>query len=116
MINFDDLTAKSLADKIKEVTEKQDYYINMKGASYAFQTTAVEPLKQAIYEIENVIRNAGAPRLAASKLSYFESKGYDVIILYFLIFAFNFGIFIFMIVVFVRRYRAKEEKGKFKYY
>lgn len=116
MMNFDDITAKSLAAKIKEVTETKEFFDNMKGASIALQTNAVEPIKLAIHEIETVIRNGGAPRLVASKLSCFERNGYDVFTLFFLIFAINFGIFVFMIVVCVRRYRAKQEKGKFKYY
>lgn len=115
MILFDDIDAKSLTDKIKELTTGSEVLKKAKEVQQAFTGSAVEPMKEAIFWIENVIKNQGSSRLETD-LSCIQRLGLDVAAFYIGILTFCISFWVFSITLIVRRYRKKQERGKFKYY
>lgn len=118
VILFDDLDAKLLEKKILEIVKDKEkkFYSNTKEAQIAFNAAAVEPMKEALFWIENIIRSQGVPKLERAHLSCFQRSGIDVITFYFLILLSIVLFWIIIIKFFVKRYRQKQERGKFKYY
>lgn len=116
MMLFDDIDAKSLAEKINELTTGNEFLAKSKEAQIAFTSTAIEPLKEAIFWIENVIKNQRSSGLETAHLSFIQKLGLDVAAFYIGILSVCIGFWAFSITLIVRRYRKKQERGKFKYY
>lgn len=117
MILFDDLDAPLLKQTIEFIfSNGGTYYQTSKDAAEAFNSNPIEPMAEAMYWIEKVIKNQGAESLDASHLNFIQLCGLDVIAFYFAIISSSILFWGFSIYLVVRRYREKQHRGKFKYY
>lgn len=117
MILFDDLNVDLLKNKIDAILKDgATYYQNLKNVAEDFNSNPVEPMKEAMFWIENVIKNQGAARLDSSHLSSLQRCGFDVAAFYIGLVLIFITFWTVLITIIVRRHRQKQEKGKFKYY
>ncbi|XP_044259861.1 UDP-glycosyltransferase UGT5-like [Tribolium madens] len=67
-ISFQDLTEEALTENINELLTNPSYRQNAKTRSQIFHDRPVTPMETAVYWIEYVIRNGGAPHLRVGAL------------------------------------------------
>lgn len=81
MLEFQSLTEKVFKSKILELIENEEYSKNAQKISQLFRDNPVDPMENAMYWIEYVIRTKGAKHLksAAIKLNWFQYLCFDVI-------------------------------------
>jgi glucuronosyltransferase len=118
VLQFDDLTRETLVDKINEMTTNPTFKQQATAVSTLFRDNPIKPMDSAIYWIEYAIRNKGAKHLKSSSVNFCWIK-YNMLDVGLFFVALFIGIILFWVLVIklcVKRYRAKEHKGKFKYY
>lgn len=79
-LDFGNLTAESITEAIDEVLGQTSYPENAERLGRLFRDNAIDPLENAIYHIEYVLRTGGAPHLrsAAVDLSLWQQSLVDV--------------------------------------
>lgn len=94
-VTYKNLTAKSLSWAIKEVLDNKKYTENVKKISKRLMDQPQTPMEKAIFWVEYVIRNDGAPfmKTSARNLDMIEYHNLDVYAVLalgaFLVFAFT---------------------------
>lgn len=116
MIEFDNLDAKTLKNAIESILNDNSYYQNLKDAYEVFTSNPVEPMNEALFWIDNIAKNGKVGKLDVSHLSCIERNGLDVAAFYIGIILLCIFFWAFTITLIVKRYRQKQERGKFKYY
>lgn len=118
VLQFDDLTIESFVGNINELTTNPSYKQQALKASDLFRDVPIKPMELAMYWIEYVIKHDGAKHLKARSVNFgwFKYTMTDVAFIYIAIFATSFLLSVLIIKLCIQRYRAKEHKGKFKYY
>ena len=118
MLEFDDLTKETFSAAINEITSNPKFKENAVIASTLVNDNLAQPMYESIYWIEYVINHNGAKHLRSpsTNLSLIKYLMIDVALFYFSIFTVSFLFWVFIIKLCVKRHRAKEQKGKFKYY
>lgn len=79
-LDFGNLTVDAITAAIDEVLGHQSYHDNAQRLGRLFRDNALDPLENAIYHIEYVLRTGGAPHLrsAAVDLSLWQQSLVDV--------------------------------------
>lgn len=118
ILKFDDLTKETFTFAIEEITSNPDYKAQAEAASTLFKDNSENPMNEAMFWIEHVIRTGGAKYLKSSSvdLCWSQYMMIDVGLFYFAIFAVSFLTWVMIIKLCINRYRSKEQKAKFKYY
>lgn len=118
VLQFDDLTKETFSAAINEITSNPKFKQQAVVASLILNDNLAQPMFEAVYWIEYAIKHNGAKHLRSSSvnLSLCKYLMVDVALFYFLIFAVSFLFWVLVIKLCIKRYRAKEHKGKFKYY
>lgn len=118
VLQFDHLTKETLIASINELTTDPNFKVQVEAASALFKDNAVSPMNEAMFWVEHAIRTKGAKHLKSTSVDLCWCKYLllDVISFYFGIFALSFLSWVLIIKLCIKRYRAKEHKGKFKYY
>lgn len=77
---FSDITADTLHAKIEEILSHNRFAQKAQEISHVFRSNPVHPMDNALFHIEEVMRNKGAKYLksAAVKLSWYEHLLLDV--------------------------------------
>lgn len=111
--DFITLTRSSFADALREVLYNSSYRENMQTLSRLHRDQPMKPLDRAVFWIEYVIRNRGAPHLKAEslKMSWCVYHSVDVIATLLTI-ALIFTLFCVFIVKSLCKMICREKKGK----
>uniref|UniRef100_A0A8B9JIW5 UDP glucuronosyltransferase 5 family, polypeptide A1 n=1 Tax=Astyanax mexicanus TaxID=7994 RepID=A0A8B9JIW5_ASTMX len=82
IVDFAELDRTVFLEALKEVLYNPSYSENMKTLSRLHQDQPMKPLDHAIFWIENVMRNGGAPHLRTQsfRMSWFTYHSVDVIL------------------------------------
>lgn len=118
VLPFDDLTKETFTASINELTTNQNYKVQALRVSSLFRDVPMKPMDLAMYWIQYVIKTGGAKHLKARSVNFCWCKYMmtDVALVYLIIFVVSFLSWVLIIKLCIQRYRAKEHKGKFKYY
>ncbi|XP_013113911.2 UDP-glucosyltransferase 2 [Stomoxys calcitrans] len=116
-LRLDDLTRENFKESIEKLWNNPKYYEAAQRLSKRFRDQPLTPLETAIYWVEYVIRNEGAPymRNAGQDLSFLEYHNLDV----YLLLAMGMFLLIALMACFVRCLRnmcckSKPKKSKVK--
>lgn len=117
-LQFDELTRETFADAINSILTSLEFKRNAIEASKLFTDNPIPPMKEATFWIEHAIGTNGARYMKSSAIHLDHSTHllFDVGSFFFTIFALSILALVLLIKFIVRRYRNKEQKGKFKYY
>ncbi|XP_044263387.1 UDP-glycosyltransferase UGT5-like isoform X2 [Tribolium madens] len=112
-LDFKQITAGYVLQKIREVLDNPMYSENMKKSSNTFKDRLETPLERGIFWVEYVLRHGGAEFLStpARDFSYFKASSLDVITFLFVI-TFVTTIIFYRIVTFIVKTCAKKKKAK----
>lgn len=82
MINFKDISTDSLVNIAQEVITNRSYSNQMKEISRISKDNLVDPMDEAMYWIEYVIRHAGAKHLKSNAIhmSWFSYLLFDILL------------------------------------
>lgn len=118
VLQFDDLTKETFSLAINQLTTDPNFKTQAVAASTLFKDNPVAPMDEAMFWVEHVIRTNGAKYLRSTSIDLCWCKYLllDVFAFYLAIFAITFLSWVMIIKICIQRYRAKEHKGKFKYY
>lgn len=118
VLQFDDLTKETFSAAINEITTEEKYKKRGLAASILLNDNLAQPMFEALYWMEYSIKHNGASHLRSPAVSHSLSKYLllDVALFFFGIFTVSFLFWVLIIKLCLKRYRAKEQKGKFKYY
>lgn len=118
LINFPNLDAEILTQRISEMISNQSYKAQAIAYSELFRDNPIPPMKEAMYWIEYVIRNNGAKFMKSPSVDFPWCKYLllDVALFYLAVFLLTILSWVLTIKFIIRHRRAKEHKGKFKYY
>lgn len=83
MVAFSDITAKSFSTALEELLNNKAYYNNAKEIARLFNDNLVNPMDEAIFWIEYVMRSKGAKHLKshAAYMSWFSYLLLDILII-----------------------------------
>ncbi|XP_053692184.1 UDP-glycosyltransferase UGT5-like [Sabethes cyaneus] len=86
-LNIANVTVHEFQHKIRQIVDNADYQNNANRVSSLFRDNPVDPLQEAVFWIEYVIRHRGAPHLksAAVRLPWYQYLLLDVVALAILI-------------------------------
>lgn len=117
-LQFVELTKETFSWKIEEMVTDQTYKAKAVAASVLFRDNPIHPMQKAMFWIEHAVRSNGAQHLRSTSvnLSWFKYAMVDVFLFYFVLFVAFFWFWAKIIKFCIKRYRSKEQKGKFKYY
>lgn len=118
VLQFDDLTKETLTGAIDSITSNPEFKKNAVAASIRLNDNLAYPIYESIYWIEYAIRHNGAKHLKSptAGMSIVKYLMVDVAFFYFSLLLISFLFWVLIIKLCIKRYRAKEQKGKFKYY
>lgn len=79
-LGFSEITEESLKSKIEEILHNEKYSRNAKKISHLLKDNPMEPMAEAMFWIEYVIRNKGAKHLksAAVNLPWYQYMMLDI--------------------------------------
>jgi len=116
MLNFDDLNEETLIEKIKQITEDNTYFTNIGKAKSKLFDYPTEPVKEAVFWIQHVCKHNGIEKSPSVNLWWIIYYSLDVAAFYVAILLTFISFWVLTIKLIVRRYRKREQRGKFKYY
>lgn len=116
-LQFDDVNQENLENAINFMTANAEFKQKANEVSNIFTANPVAPMKEAMFWIEHSVKTKGARYLKSSvDLQPCQHLLLDVAAFFVTIFVIFF-VFLLLIIKFaVKRYRNKEQRGKFKYY
>lgn len=115
---FDDVTKELFAATISEMISEPKFKQHAVTVSTLLNDNLAQPMYEALYWTEYVIKTRGAKHLRAKSvnLSLWKYLMIDVALFYFSIFAISFLFWVLVIRFFIKRHRAKQDRKKFKFY
>lgn len=118
VLPFDDLTKETFVEKINQLTTDASYLKQAAAISKIYTDNPITPMDEAIYWMEYAIRTNGAKHLKSSSayLPCWKYNNIDVVLFFFAIIVGSISFWALVIKLCIQRYKAKEHKGKFKYY
>ena len=116
MLLFDDLNEETLTEKIKQITSDNTYFTNISKANSKFLDYPIEPVKEAVFWIQHVCKHKGIEKSPSVHMCWISYYNLDVAALYVAILLICILFWVLTIKLIVRRYRKREQRGKFKYY
>lgn len=117
-LQFDELTRETLTNAINTMTSTPQFKQSAITFSKFFTDNPISPMKEAVFWIEHTIRTKGAYYMKShsAHLNRCQHLLFDVASFYFAILAISVMLCVLVIKFVIKRYRNKEQKGKFKYY
>lgn len=112
---FQDLTKTSFIENINEILRNRSYTDNVKKSSAIFRDNKIDPLDEAVFWIEYVVRNKGAPHLKSVSrfIPWYKYLLLDVLALVFIVL-----LLICLVIVktikFLNAFVCTDSKGKTK--
>lgn len=116
MIPFDDITEETFADALTTILEDNTYFMQISKVSSKLSNVPIEPLKNAIFWIHHACKYQDIEKSPSVYFSWFTYYELDVLAFYMGILLTCIMFWVFSITLIVRRYRQREQRGKFKYY
>lgn len=116
MVLFDDINEVSFANAIKDITDDTEVFTHMSAVSKKFMDNPVDPMKEAMFWIEHAAKFKYVEKSPSVNFSWLMYYNLDVAAFYFALLLTCILFWVFTITLIVRRYRKREERGKFKYY
>lgn len=112
MLNFNEMTSKSLYSAIRDLTTNESYAARAKEVSAIQNDNLADPMDEAMFWIEYVCRHRGAKHLKshAVNMSWFSYLLLDIVLVMLLIIALN----VFLVYLLVRRLCCR--KGRYDVY
>jgi glucuronosyltransferase len=115
LLEFDDLTNETLTAAIDEVLGSS-FYKAVKTEDLKVNSNPSNPLRDSLYWISNAIEFRQSLKSPSVNFSWFKYHNLDIFGFYFVIFLITILFWIQLIRLGCKRWRTREEKGKFKYY
>lgn len=116
MLLFDDLNEQTLTEKIQRIADDNTYFTSISAVSSRLLDAPIESFKEATFWIQHVCKYKGIEKSPSVHLSWITYLSLDVFALYFGILLTCILFWVLTIKLILRRYRNREQKGKFKYY